>query len=227
MLIKDILNRQLKDGGFNLSGDTGASDITAMAIQALAKYKDREDVKKCLDKAVEFLSNSQTSTGGFTEGSNESVESNAQVLIALNALGISVNDSRFIKNNNTVLDGIMAFKLESGGFKHLLSQTKEDFVATEQALSSLVSQYRIANNKTNLYDMTDVKNNQPPQVSVPDKDNNNTQDNNTQLPDGNDSNNENTQNNNPQTSDSEIMPFIIISTIALAWVIVINRKKVN
>ena len=63
------------------------------------KYKDREDVKKCLDKAVEFLSKSQTSTGGFTEGINESVESNAQVLIALNALGISVNDSRFIKNN--------------------------------------------------------------------------------------------------------------------------------
>ena len=227
MLIKNILNSQLQDGGFSLSGNASQEDITAMAIQALAKYKDREDVKKCLDKAVEFLSNSQTTTGGFGSNNNESVESNAQVLIALNELGISSSDSRFIKNGKTVLDAIMAFKLESGGFKHLLNQTKADSVATEQALLALVSQYRLENNKTSLYSMTDVKNNQAPQLSVPGQGNNNTQDNNTQVPNENNSNNENIQNNNPQTSDLSIMPFVIISTIALCLVVVINKRKVN
>lgn len=227
MLIENILNSQLEDGGFTLFGNTGEEDITAMAIQALAKYKDREDVKKCLDKAVEFLFNSYLSTKGFKTNDKESVESNAQLLIALNALGISINDSRFIKNGKTVLDKIMEFKLESGGFKHLLSQTKEDFVATEQALLSLVSQYRIVNNKTNLYDTTDVKNNQAPQLNNQIQNDNNTHDGNTQVPGGSDSNNENIQNNNPQTSDSEIMLFIIISIVALCLVVVINKRKVN
>lgn len=227
MLIENILNSQLEDGGFTLFGNTGEEDITAMAIQALAKYKDREDVKKCLDKAVEFLFNSYLSTKGFKTNDKESVESNAQLLIALNALGISINDSRFIKNGKTVLDKIMEFKLESGGFKHLLSQTKEDLVATEQALLSLVSQYRIVNNKTNLYDTTDVKNNQAPQLNNQIQNDNNTHDGNTQVPGGSDSNNENIQNNNPQTSDSEIMLFIIISIVALCLVVVINKRKVN
>ena len=174
-----------------------------------------------------FLFNSYLSTKGFKTNDKESVESNAQLLIALNALGISINDSRFIKNGKTVLDKIMEFKLESGGFKHLLSQTKEDLVATEQALLSLVSQYRIVNNKTNLYDTTDVKNNQAPQLNNQIQNDNNTHDGNTQVPGGSDSNNENIQNNNPQTSDSEIMPFIIISIVALCLVVAINKRKVN
>ena len=69
-------------------------------------------------------------------------------------LNISVKDSRFIKNRNTVLDGLLQF-YSNGAFKH----TKDTFVnqmATEQCFYSLVSLKRFMNGDNSLYDMSDV-----------------------------------------------------------------------
>ncbi|MCR8743798.1 S-layer homology domain-containing protein [Romboutsia lituseburensis] len=192
MMINHILKNQLEDGGFALSGNKGEIDITAMAIQALAKYKNQENVKVAIEKALNFLSNSQIETGGFqiksslfknimndiTNNEAENVESAAQVLVAINSLGIDNTDQRFVKNGKTIVDNIMTFKANDGGFKHLKSEKKANDMATEQVLYALVSQNRLENNKTNLYDMSDVKENKPeipstnekPRVNASDKD---------------------------------------------------------
>ena len=53
LYINEILNNQLADGGWNLT-DTGNSDpdMTAMALQALAKYQDQKSVQSATDKAL-------------------------------------------------------------------------------------------------------------------------------------------------------------------------------
>ena len=57
LFVDEILNRQQKDGGWTLD-DTGDSDpdMTAMVLQALAKYQDQSAVKAATDKALTFLS---------------------------------------------------------------------------------------------------------------------------------------------------------------------------
>ena len=66
LYIDEILNNQMKDGGWSLTG-TGDSDvdISAMALQALAKYQDQKAVKTATDKALTYLSKAQDSKGGY------------------------------------------------------------------------------------------------------------------------------------------------------------------
>ena len=132
-------------------------DMTAMAIQALAPYyKTNETVKAAVDKALEALSALQRNDGGFGSWGTVNSESCAQVIVALTALGIDPTaDSRFVKNDLTVLDALASFYVTSGGFRHTAGGDL-DGMATEQGYYALAAYYRFANAQTRLYDMTDV-----------------------------------------------------------------------
>lgn len=156
-LIQVILDAQLNDGGWNLSAENAAPDMTAMAIQALAPYyKTNETVKAAVDKALEALSALQRSDGGFDSWDTVNSESCAQVIVALTALGIDPTaDSRFVKNGHTVLDALAGFYVTGGGFRHTADGERND-MATEQGYYALAAYYRFANTQTRLYDMSDV-----------------------------------------------------------------------
>ena len=77
--------------------------------------------------------------------------------MALTSLGVSLEDERFVKNGNTLLDRLMMFRLENGSFVHALDGSGENFMATEQAFYAMVSVWRAQQGMTSLYDMTDVK----------------------------------------------------------------------
>ena len=158
-LIQVILNAQLADGGWALTGTVSDPDITGMALQALAPYyKTNAQVKKAVDEAVETLSMMQAADGSFASIDGSSSESVAQVVAALSALGIDANtDSRFIKNGISALDALCTFFVKGGGFKHV-PDGKLDGMATEQSYYALVAYFRMLEGKTNLFDMTDVVN---------------------------------------------------------------------
>ena len=156
-LIQVILDAQLPDGGWDLSAENADTDMTAMAIQALAPYyKTNETVKAAVDKALEALSALQRSDGGFGSWGTVNSESCAQVIVALTALGIDpATDSRFVKNGSTVLGALAGFYVDGGGFKHT-ADGERNGMATEQGYYALASYYRFLNGQTRLYDMSDV-----------------------------------------------------------------------
>ena len=156
-LIQVILDAQLPDGGWTLSGTKADPDMTAMAIQALAPYyKTNETVKAAVDKALDVLSGLQQGDGGFGSWGTVNSESCAQVIVALTALGIDpTTDSRFIKNGLTVLDALAGFYVTGGGFRHTAGGERNG-MATEQGYYALAAYYRFVNAQTRLYDMTDV-----------------------------------------------------------------------
>ena len=156
-LIETILGAVLEDGGWTLSGTKADPDMTAMAIQALAPYyKTNETVKAAVDKALEALSALQRNDGGFGSWGTVNSESCAQVIVALTALGIDPTaDSRFVKNDLTVLDALASFYVTGGGFRHTAGGDL-DGMATEQGYYALAAYYRFVNAQTRLYDMTDV-----------------------------------------------------------------------
>ena len=156
-LIQVILDAQLPDGGWDLSGENADTDMTAMAIQALAPYyKTNETVKAAVDKALEALSTLQRNDGGFGSWGTVNSESCAQVIVALTALGIDpATDSRFVKNGSTVLGALAGFYVDGGGFKHT-ADGERNGMATEQGYYALASYYRFVNGQTSLYDMSDV-----------------------------------------------------------------------
>ena len=156
-LIQVILDAQLPDGGWDLSAENADTDMTAMAIQALAPYyKTNETVKAAVDKALEALSALQRSDGGFGSWGTVNSESCAQVIVALTALGIDPTaDSRFVKNGHTVLDALAGFYVTGGGFRHTAGGERNG-MATEQGYYALAAYYRFVNAQTRLYDMSDV-----------------------------------------------------------------------
>ncbi len=160
-LIQAILLAQTSDGGWAISGDEADSDMTGMALQALAPYYEtNEEVKNAVDKALVTLSEMQDADGGFStfsgNGKVATSESTAQVIVALTALGINPDtDARFIKNGHSAIDALLSYYVQGGGFKHIASGER-DGMATEQGYYALTAFYRFLYEKTSLYNMTDV-----------------------------------------------------------------------
>lgn len=152
MYVDCILSKELPDGGWSLGAGEAEVDLTAMALQALAKYKDRQDVAEAIEKGLNILSVRQNENGGYTAYQVESSESISQTIVALSELGISLDDSRFVKNGNSLLDALLRFRQEDGGFSHLLDG-KTDPLATEQAFYALVAADRVAKGNNSLYNM--------------------------------------------------------------------------
>lgn len=158
LYIDEILNNQMKDGGWSLTG-TGDSDvdISAMALQALAKYQDQKAVKTATDKALTYLSKAQDSKGGFASWGTTNVESVAQVVVALCELGISLDDSRFVKRGHTLTENLLSFRQSNGGFYHVLDGSDgNNQMSAEQGFYALVAIDRAENGKNSLYRMGDV-----------------------------------------------------------------------
>ena len=149
-----IINAQLPEGGWSLMGGEAEIDLTAMALQALAKYQDRKDVAEAVEKGIAILSDRQNENGGYQFNENEqaSCESVAQVIVALAELGISLDDSRFVKNGKSLLDGLMQFRQADGGFSHLVGG-ETDLLATEQAFYAMVAADRMEKGEASLYRM--------------------------------------------------------------------------
>ena len=170
MYIDRILECQLQDGGWSLFGGTEAAssgdgvsdpDITGMALQALAKYQDLEDVKQATEEALYCMSAQQNDNGGFSSWGTENSESCVQMLVALCELGIPLDDARFVKNGKTMLDNLMTYYEPGKGFSHTRSGSGSNQMATEQGFYALAAAKRALDGASSLYRMTDNSLNVP------------------------------------------------------------------
>ncbi len=134
-----ILSRQLEGGGWALNSASSSpdADITAMVLCALAKHKKDAKVENTISKALLCLGELQQSDGGFKSSGIPTCESNAQVILALCELGIDIDDPRFVKNGNTILDALLSYYSPDKLFSHTKDSDKTDLMATEQALLAL------------------------------------------------------------------------------------------
>ena len=172
-IINKILSMQFSDGGWGLMQNSDV-DVTAMTIQALARYYKHSDVKNAIDKALDYLSKRQQTDGDFKSYGTPNAESTAQVLLALSTMKINCNtDSRFIKNGNTVYDGLLKYHNSDGSFSHTYGGNSNQ-LATVQALYATISLWRFEKGKTAFFEF--VSNNIQREISTkpepkPNKDN--------------------------------------------------------
>lgn len=155
LYVGELLRREIPDGGWALTGGTPDADMTAMALQALAKYRDRQDVEDAVQRGLAALSALQEPNGAYLSWDEENSESVCQVIVALTELGISLDDERFVKNGQTLPQVLERFACEDGSYRHSLNGSSDE-MATEQAFYALAAIHRAETGKTTLYDMTDV-----------------------------------------------------------------------
>lgn len=161
-LVEELLRVQTSDGGWAVTGSKADTDMTGMALQALAPYYEtNEQVRAAVDRAIDKLSQMQQADGSFCAdyGDGNPVatsESIAQVITGLTALGIDpATDPRFVKSGGSALDALLRYYVDGGGFRHLL-EGERDGMATEQGYYALTAYFRFRSGEKRLYDMTDV-----------------------------------------------------------------------
>lgn len=155
-----ILAAQHDDGGWALSANASYAsdpDITGMALTALYPYSNQGAVAAACSKAFDCLSAMQHDNGSFASGGSECSESCAWVIVACTTWGINPDtDSRFIKNDNSVVDGLLAHYLpDSATFQHIIGAGSND-MATDQSCYALVAYDRFCNGQAALFDYSDV-----------------------------------------------------------------------
>ena len=116
--IAHILEKELPGGGWCMMGDVPEADVTAMALQALAKYRDRENVKLAVERGLKALEAAEYTTS----------EAVSQTIVAYGELGMAADKE---------IELLLTFQTEDGLFRHI-SDGEADLLATEQAFYALV-----------------------------------------------------------------------------------------
>ena len=175
VLLTKLMEAQNPDGSFGLTaGETGDVDLTAMALQAMAPYYEAGNkaekiysltqgkaslIKKAVNSALSWLSQEQGEGGMFKSDEDYTSESCAQVIIALCSLGIDPQeDSRFEKDGSDVVDGLLEFRAEDGGYVHLLEDKDREYsdraMSSQQAGLAFCAMKRFYEDGSRLYDFT-------------------------------------------------------------------------
>ena len=160
--MNEIVSVPEPDGGFGLVSGASDTDITAMAVQALAPYADGE-AASAVDAALAWLAAQMTEECLFAYWGQPSAESSAQVVIALCSLGIDpAEDERFAKNGTNALEALCnTYRRADGSYAHTPEDERGDFMATEQVMLAFTALWKLRSGAGRLYDMTAV-----PQTAV-------------------------------------------------------------
>lgn len=119
-IIAEILSRQQKDGSWTIGGASDP-DITAMALQSLAKYKSQKNVGTAIAKAKKYILKCKITTP----------ETISQIIIAYNMLGEECSD---------YYNSLLEYKCSDGGFAH--EKNGESDIITGQQVLLALSMYK-------------------------------------------------------------------------------------
>src|SRR5699024_3307978 len=106
-----------------------------------------------IERAVEFLSAEQMDEGGYDGGAflgGITSEATSQVIIGLTANGIDPTSEPFTKSVD-LIEHLLSFQHDSGGFTHTLGDKDANNMATEQALQALVAYNLFLKDEGSLY----------------------------------------------------------------------------
>lgn len=157
-LIDYILSREVTDngitGGFSLSGGVPDPDITAMALQALAPYREERKVALAIDRGIFALQRMQQTDGGYASMNGSSTEGAAQVVVALCTLGINPDNTPAFTKTDELGNPHTPISFLTEEYEKAKMQGSVSLMSTEQTLYALVAYDRFLQGKNSLYDMT-------------------------------------------------------------------------
>lgn len=148
-MVSELLTYQNADGGFGLdkSGVSGV-DVTAMSLQALARYQNQDDVETAIENGINYLR--KATDKNLNLGNSESI---AQVIITLAVLDRDmVAEPGFGDEMENMMSALSEYMVEGKGFKHD-KKGEVDKMATTQAMQALCAYERFLNGESGYWDL--------------------------------------------------------------------------
>ena len=116
-----------------MKSDMSFADYLAFGLEAMSFYSDRQQAAAFIDNTVGILSELQEEDGSYGN-----CEATAEVIVGLTMAGIDPQtDERFIKNGNSLADGLLVYYDGQNGFRHLAGDEKTDRMSCEKALLAM------------------------------------------------------------------------------------------
>lgn len=164
--VDKLITFQKKSGGFD--GNDGDAygedpDSTAMAIQALAPYYNKDArVKTVVDAGLTYLVTCMdATTGAITNWGTPNSNSTAQVILALTSLGINpTEDSRFCQNGKNLITALQSFYMGNGKYGYKSTADTDAYsigYASKQSIQAMIAYNRLLNGQTSFYDYSDLR----------------------------------------------------------------------
>ncbi|MCY6482842.1 Ig-like domain-containing protein [Clostridium aestuarii] len=156
-LVKKLIDNKNNDGGWALFGEISDPDTTGMVMTALATYNNSQypEVQEAIKRAVAWLSTVQEEDGSYTSKGDKNSNSCSQVVMGLCINGINPTGDEFTKNGVNVVEALLGFKSDNGGFG--FTNTKYNLLATEQALYALDQYIYYLEDNGSIYNWGDRK----------------------------------------------------------------------
>ena len=157
--VDKLLSFQQASGGFDGYGYGEDPDSTAMAIQALAPYYNKDArVKSAVDAGLTYLAAQvDPATGAIASWGTPNSNSTAQVILALASLGINpVKDARFCADGKTLVGALYGFYCGNGEFGYD-NATTANALASVQSVQAMIAYNRLLHGQTAFYDMCDLR----------------------------------------------------------------------
>jgi hypothetical protein len=150
-LIDYILEHEITDengirGGFSLGEIKPDADITGMALQSLANYRNDVKVEAAIDRGIKVLSRLENADGNYASWSVETSESIVQVILAKTALNVDASKD---------IDALLKYYNKGSGFEHVYGQG-QNLIATEEGLCAISAyKLRITENRS-IYNLNSI-----------------------------------------------------------------------
>ncbi|WP_270474621.1 DUF4430 domain-containing protein [Clostridium cochlearium] len=150
--VEKAINRlvsMVKDGKHEIDGLYTEVETKALAITALSKHKDIDEVNEAIKSSLEYIKNNQNEDAGFDHAGYKNnpfaIGTVIQALIANN-----IDPLSWSKNGKTMLDVLIERQMENGGFEYNESlpntpknEIFDDFKCTETAFAALADMYNM------------------------------------------------------------------------------------
>lgn len=157
-LIDTIDSLKLANGSFAFDtqwAPDGETDMTALAVQALAPYYNTSNkAKTIIDAALGYLSSEQEENGHYMAWGANSSGNLVQVIMALCALGKDpATEADFQKVNGDLMSALASFENADGSFG---SGAYDVTYATKDGLLCFTALKRFYETKNSIYDLRDA-----------------------------------------------------------------------
>ena len=114
------------------------TDYLGFAMVAFAAGKNTSLTAQGLINAFAYGSSGARVDGGYKSSWAEAnANSTATILAGMAVAGVDFSAAAFFKNDKSIESDLIAFQMDNGAFKYLPSDTKENYMATQQAAIAL------------------------------------------------------------------------------------------
>lgn len=115
-LVNYILSLQAEDGSFSSVEAGQKISTTSQIISLLSHYRGISGVTQAIDKAVSYLADQYSEKASFKSTDKGDSRLISQVMTALISAGLGIYDERFMTDKETLLDLLLGYKNQDGGF---------------------------------------------------------------------------------------------------------------